>query len=118
MVEKTLIIEQGKIYWIDAEPHAGREEGGHSPRSGNIRRPVLVISNNRYNVGGMALVFPITSIKKMSRYLLPLKLKKPSQIILTQILGYDMVARRAKPSGFSVTSEQLDYLKQIVVHSV
>lgn len=118
MVEKMLSIEQGKVYWVDAEPHAGREEGGHSPKSGNIRRPVLVISNNRYNIGGMALVFPITSKKQKSRYLLPLNLKKPSQIILTQILGYDMIARKAEKSGFRVTGEQLDYLKQLVVHAV
>ncbi|MEB3365626.1 type II toxin-antitoxin system PemK/MazF family toxin [Lactobacillus sp. R2/2] len=41
--------KQGDIIWIDAEPHAGREEGGHNPQSGNIQRPAIVISNNAYN---------------------------------------------------------------------
>lgn len=111
---KTLNIKQGGIYWIDAEPHAGHEQGGNNPKSGNIRRPVIVVSNSIYNSQGLSIVFPITSSNKKSRYLLPVKLNKPSQIILTQILGYDMEARNAEYFGKSVSGKELDYLKTIV----
>lgn len=116
MVEKTLRIKQGGIYWIDAEPHAGREEGGHNVQTGNIKRPVVVVSNDHYNRTGMSIVFPITSTKKDSRYLLPVDLKKPSKIILTQLLGYDMIARNAKYMGYDVSDKQLNYLKTLVTH--
>ncbi|MCI1913278.1 MAG: type II toxin-antitoxin system PemK/MazF family toxin [Schleiferilactobacillus harbinensis] len=118
MAVKMLIIRQGSVYWVDTEPHAGREEGGHSPEENNDRRPVVVVSNNQYNGSGIALVFPITTKKRRSRYLLPIQLKKPSQIILTQILGYDMVARNAEYTGVSVSDEQLEYLKQIFIHTI
>ncbi|MDR0899330.1 MAG: type II toxin-antitoxin system PemK/MazF family toxin [Lactobacillaceae bacterium] len=106
-------IEQGKIYWVDAEPHSGREQGGHNPMSGNVRRPVVVVSNDGYGKTGMAIVFPITLNQTKSRYLMPINLKKPSQVILSQILGYDMVARRAEEYS-QITSQQLQYLKRIV----
>lgn len=111
-----LNIKQGEIYWIDAEPHSGREEGGHSSQHHNIRRPVVVVSNDHYNRQEMAIVFPITSKIKRSRYLLPIMLRKQSNIILTQILGYDMKARNAENSGYSVTKDELEFLKQIVAH--
>lgn len=120
MVEKqpSTSIVQGAIYWVDAEPHAGHERGGHDQKSGNVRRPVMVVSNNRYNQGGMALVFPITSKQRESRYLMPIQLKKPSQIICTQILGYDMFARRAVYAGYDVTADQLAFLRQVVSHAL
>lgn len=53
--------KQGDIIWIDAEPHAGREEGGHSFQSGNIQRPAIVISNNAYNQKtGLVICMPLT----------------------------------------------------------
>lgn len=106
-------IKQGQVYWVDVEPHAGREEGGHNAMTGNIRRPVIVVSNNHYNHAGMALVFPITSKRRKSRYLLPIMLKRPSQIILTQLLGYDMVARKAVAIDIVVSDEKVTYLKQV-----
>ncbi len=117
MDEKTLTIRQGAIYWVNAEPHLRREEGGHHQK-GNIRRPVVVVSNETYNQNGLAIVFPITSNQKKSRYLLPITLKKPSQILLTQILGYDMLAREAEYMGFDLTPRQLAYLKEILIHMV
>ena len=63
----------------------------------------------------MSIVFPITSKRLKSRYLLPITAKHPSSIILTQILGYDMLARNAEPLNASVSKEQLAYLKEIVL---
>lgn len=113
MAERTR-IKQGQLYWVDAEPHAGHEEGGHSHLAGNIRRPVVVVSNEQYNQSGMAIVFPVTSKKQHSRYLLPVMAKRPSSIILTQVLGYDMIARNATDMGVSVSKLQLDYLRKII----
>jgi mRNA interferase MazF len=31
-------IRQGDIVYLDADPHAGHEMGGHSPATGNVRR--------------------------------------------------------------------------------
>ncbi|WP_156166927.1 type II toxin-antitoxin system PemK/MazF family toxin [Levilactobacillus koreensis] len=45
MVKRTP-IKQGHLYWVDCEPHAGHEEGSHNIYTGNIRRPVVVVSNN------------------------------------------------------------------------
>ncbi|KRL54367.1 type II toxin-antitoxin system PemK/MazF family toxin [Furfurilactobacillus rossiae] len=53
--------EQGDIIFIDAEPHAGHETGGHDPRHGNIQRPLIVLSNTGYNqFTGMVSGMPIT----------------------------------------------------------
>ncbi len=41
--------QQGDLIFIDVEPHAGHEEGGHNPTSGNIRLPLVVLSNDGYN---------------------------------------------------------------------
>lgn len=111
---KKIPIKQGHLYWVDCEPHAGHEEGGHMATAGNIRRPVVVVSNNKYNDAGMSIVFPITSKKQVSRYLLPILAKKPSSIILSQILGYDMAARHATELEATITEKQLAYLKKIV----
>ncbi|SFB84551.1 mRNA interferase MazF [Fructobacillus durionis] len=118
MVEKTLSIKPGSVYWIDVEPHSGREQGGHLVSENNIRRPVVVVSNERYNEHNMALVFACTSTNKKNRYLLPIMLKKPSNIILSQILGYDMVSRNAQYMGFDVGQETLSYLRNIVMQYI
>ena len=75
----------------------------------------MVVSNNRYHQTGMALVFPITSKRQKNRYLLPIMLKRPSQIILTQLLGDDMVARKAVVMDAVISDEQVAYLKEIAV---
>jgi len=113
MAARTL-IRQGQLYWVDAEPHAGKEEGGHNRQNGNIRRPVVVVSNDSYNRVGLSIVFPVTSKRQINRYLMPVMAKHASSIILTQILGYDMFARNAKSMGISVSESELAYLKDVV----
>ncbi|WP_125713244.1 type II toxin-antitoxin system PemK/MazF family toxin [Companilactobacillus kedongensis] len=50
--------KQGDIMFIDAEPHAGVELGGHD----NIRRPIVVLSSSEYNRStGLISGMPITS---------------------------------------------------------
>lgn len=54
---------KGDIIIVDAEPHSGREYGGYDDIGGNIRRHMVVMSNNDYNEGtGMVLAMPITPL--------------------------------------------------------
>ncbi|MFD1471955.1 type II toxin-antitoxin system PemK/MazF family toxin [Companilactobacillus mishanensis] len=54
--------KQGDIIFIDSEPHARHEYGGHDPQSGNIQRPMIVLSSDAYNVqSGMVSGMVITS---------------------------------------------------------
>lgn len=88
---------QGDLIWIDAEPHAGHEYGGHNER--NIRRPMLVMSSSLYNERtGMVVGFPITS--KLPAYF-PVGLKIQEDkirgfAVLSNLLGYDFVARNGE----------------------
>lgn len=60
------MIEQGSIIYIDYEPHSGHELGGHDLKNGNIRRPMIVISNRNYNEKtGLVLGMGVTSNSKM-----------------------------------------------------
>lgn len=120
MIENTSQIKQGFLYRVDAEPHSGREAGGHNSRKVPIRRPVVVVSNDHYNQTGMALVFALTSNQRKSRYLSPTEaqLRKPSQIILTQVFGYDMLSCHAKPMNCKISDRQLEYLRSVVSHII
>ncbi|MCK8606439.1 type II toxin-antitoxin system PemK/MazF family toxin [Leuconostoc citreum] len=102
-----LYIKQGAIVFIDAEPHAGSEYGGHSATTGNIRRPVIVISGNDFNrvSGSFVMVFPITSKNKsLNPLAFPILTNKQEggikgYIMATQILGYDFEARSGEVVG-------------------
>ncbi len=60
-----MVVKQGDIIFIDAEPHAGEEQGGHDPDHGNIRRPAVVLSNDSYNqITPLVIIMPITSSTK------------------------------------------------------
>jgi len=60
------VIDQGAIIYIDYEPHSGHEMGGHDSKRGNIRRPMIVISNKKYNQKtGLVLGMGVTSSSKM-----------------------------------------------------
>jgi len=89
--------KQGDLIWIDAEPHAGHEYGGHSDK--NIRRPMLVMSSTLYNERtGMVVGFPVTS--KLPAYF-PVGLRiQGSKIhgfaVLSNLLGYDFLARNGE----------------------
>ncbi|WP_125565906.1 type II toxin-antitoxin system PemK/MazF family toxin [Companilactobacillus insicii] len=53
------------LSYIDFEPHSCHEYGGHNPDSGNIRRPMVVLSNSIYNKKtGLVIGLAITSASK------------------------------------------------------
>lgn len=98
------IVRQGDLIWIDAEPHAGREQGGHNPQKGNIRRPMLVISTSQYYRNtGLIIGMPITH-KKYSRIDILIPLEDPKSgingsVITYQMQNFDFQARHGKIVG-------------------
>ena len=90
--------QQGDLIWIDAEPHAGHEYGGHN--ANNIRRPMLVVSSTLYNSrSGMVVGFPITSKDLPLGFDFSLTIntsKIRGHAIVANILGYDFEARHGE----------------------
>ncbi|MFD1550136.1 type II toxin-antitoxin system PemK/MazF family toxin [Levilactobacillus fuyuanensis] len=98
MSGKVEYPKQGDLVWIDAEPHAGHEYGGHNAIS-NIRRPMLIISGDVYNERtGMVVGFPITSVVP-DGFPAGLKLENTEIhgiAVLSNVLGYDFAARNGE----------------------
>ncbi|WP_063558339.1 type II toxin-antitoxin system PemK/MazF family toxin [Lacticaseibacillus paracasei] len=93
------IPRQGDLIWIDSEPHAGHEYGGHNASLGNTYRPMLVVSDAAYNQRtGMIVGFPITHATKIKApFRIELSNHKISgYVILTGLLGYDYIVRSGK----------------------
>jgi len=96
--------QQGDIIFIDAEPHAGHEEGGHSPASGNIRRPLVVLSNDGYNrntkmIVGMPITSRILSDERLYVQVIEPKSGIKGSVITFMIPNYDYVARHGEIVG-------------------
>ena len=99
-----MMPKQGDLIFIDAEPHVGHEESGHDPQSGNIRRPMVVISNSGYNAAmGMVVCMPITSQKKSDARIYQAIVDYDSgingSVITFQIPNYDYQARHREVVG-------------------
>ncbi|WP_134644258.1 type II toxin-antitoxin system PemK/MazF family toxin [Weissella cibaria] len=108
-------IKQGDIFWVDSEPHAGSEFGGHNAKANNIRRPVVVVSGNMYNraQAPFVVVVPVTSGSSSQEaqnrlendpLALPILVKNGADethgfMFLHQLLGYDLEARNAEYVG-------------------
>lgn len=93
------------ILWINAEPKAGHEEGGHNKSKGNTYRPVLVCSSCKYNQYGFIVGMPITSHRgtdvsnPFNKMLVPIQTshhKVHGLIIPAKIVGYDYYARHGQ----------------------
>ncbi|WP_367297432.1 type II toxin-antitoxin system PemK/MazF family toxin [Loigolactobacillus coryniformis] len=97
--------EQKDIVVIDAEPHSGREYGGHEPQTGNVRRHMVVMSSSSYTrATGMILAMPITTALKYTnnpRYL-PILLTGGNKsgvkgfIALWQLQNFDFRSRNGE----------------------
>lgn len=99
-----MVVNQGDLIWIDAEPHAGHEQGGHDPENGNIRRPMIVLSTAAYfNQTGLILGMPITHAGSQREDIRPAINDKKSgirgSVIAYQIQNYDFRARHGKVIG-------------------
>ncbi|MDV7758001.1 type II toxin-antitoxin system PemK/MazF family toxin [Liquorilactobacillus mali] len=97
--------EQKDIVIVDAEPHSGREYGGHAPQTGNVRRHMVVMNSDSYTrATGMILAMPITTssrYKSNPRYL-PILLAGgykdgvKGYIALWQLQNFDYVSRNGE----------------------
>lgn len=119
MSKNKIIPKQGDLIWIDAEPHAGKEYGGHDPAKNNNRRPMLVISSDIYNERtGFVSVFPITH-HVPSRFPMKKKIHVDNidgYIVFAGLLGYDFEARHGKIVGqvdAFIKREALNYIEGI-----
>lgn len=96
--------KQGDIITIDAEPHSGKECGGHDAVNNNIRRHMVVISNSAYNrKTGMIMGMPVTTSnryendKRFQPILIPDQTNGvKGYICLWQCQNYDFVHRNGK----------------------
>lgn len=81
--------EQKDIVIIDAEPHSGKEYGGHSPEAGNVRRHMVVVNSSSYTrATSMILAMTITTSTKYNnnpRYL-PILLAGGKKMELNDLL--------------------------------
>jgi mRNA interferase MazF len=60
-VSRQLEIKRGSVYYAELDPTVGHEQAG--------RRPVLVVSDDRFNArSGTAIVMPLTSQKPKAGY--------------------------------------------------
>lgn len=94
---------QGDFVFLDAEPHAGHEIGGHSPSSGNVRRPFLVLSGDAYNQKtGFVYVMAISSKHRDSFFrqrIIDYASGINGDLLLTQVPQYDFSARHGEIVG-------------------
>ena len=101
--------KQGDIVFVDAEPHLGKEYGGHNLNAGNIRRPLIVLSNDDYNEAtGMVIgMFVTSSDKFMNEMLKPFadfESGVKGNIVLWQLPTYDAAARHLEVVGHAKPS--------------
>ncbi len=86
------IPDSSDIVWMDFDPQAGHEQGGH--------RPALVISPMNYNrLRGMVLCCPMTSRRKGYAFEVLVDGDPPSVVLADQIKSQDWRARGARFKG-------------------
>jgi mRNA interferase MazF len=111
--------KQWDIVWINAEPHAGHEYGGHNVNAQNTFRPMLVISSDEYNLRtGMIVGFPITHATNLEP---PFQFRIDGEkihgfVMLTGVLGYDYVARGGRVAEHVATRYRV--LAKAAMHDI
>ena len=108
--------KQGDIIYIDAEPHAGKEFGGHNPEQKYTRRPMIVLSNTDYNhatkmVIGMLVTHSNFGDPAWYEQFADFNSGVEGNIVLWQLPTYDALARHAEIVG-QVPDKLLKRLKQ------
>jgi mRNA interferase MazF len=82
--------EAGDIVMMEFDPQVGREQAK--------RRPVLVLTDQRYNrASGLAVVCPLTSKRKPYPFALPVMVDKvEGAVLVDQLKSMDWAGRKAK----------------------
>ena len=79
MVKKLYVPDRGDVVWVDFNPAKGREQAK--------TRPAIVISPKSYNQKtGLAIMCPVTSVKKGYPFEVVVKDKKVFGVILSDHL--------------------------------
>lgn len=113
--------KKGDVIVADAEPHSGREMGGHNPEEHNIRHHYVVISTSEYNQAtGMFVGMPIKTANYVNnpRYL-PILINGQKgtgvkgYVVLWQLQNFDFNARNGKVVNH-VNMNMLETLQQYV----
>ena len=100
-----IIPKQKDIIFIDYEPHSGKEYGGHDKK--NIRRPMVVLSNDAYNKAtGLVVGMPMTTVEKNNDRLY-MTIMVPNSfdtgikgnVVLWQIQNFDYRSRNVEIVG-------------------
>ncbi|MBI3633860.1 MAG: type II toxin-antitoxin system PemK/MazF family toxin [Candidatus Vogelbacteria bacterium] len=103
MVAKKYIPDQGDLVWLDFDPRRGHEQSG--------RRPAFVVSKKEYNQkSGLALVCPITSVRKGYPF--------EVEVITKKIKGYLLVDQVRTVDWFERGADFLDLAHAGVVEAV
>lgn len=109
---------KGDVIVLNAEPHSGKEFGGHNESSGNVRRHMIVMSSDAYNrATGMVLAMPITTSERRRNqpgYYPILIIGGNSNgvkgfVALWQLQNFDFKSRNGKIVN-KITSKQYDDL--------
>ena len=90
MVADSYVPDRGDVIWLNFDPQAGHEQGGH--------RPALVLSPKAYNGRtGLCLVAPITNQSKGYPFelTLPATGKTTGVVLCDQVRSIDWKARMA-----------------------
>jgi mRNA interferase MazF len=87
------VPESGDLIWLNFDPQAGREQGGH--------RPALILSPAGYNErAGLALACPITSHVKGYPFEVPISTAELRGVVLVDhVRSVDWRVRGAKKAG-------------------
>lgn len=90
MVRVQFVPERGDIVWINFSPRRGHEQKG--------KRPAFVLTVKNYNErSGLAIVCPVTSIKKGYPFEVEFMSRKIKGVILVdQMTSVDWAERRAR----------------------
>lgn len=83
------VPDRGDVIWIDFDPQAGREQGGH--------RPALVLSPASYNgLVGLLVCVPLTTKPKGYAFEVPLAGDPPSVVLADHVKSLDWRKRGAR----------------------
>lgn len=96
--------KRGDIVFVDVEPHMGKEYGGHDVESGNIRRPLIVLSNSDYNFATGMIIGMVVTSRDFSdstwyRSFADFESGVKGNIVLWQLPTYDFAARNGEVVG-------------------
>ncbi|WP_241576744.1 endoribonuclease MazF [Rosenbergiella collisarenosi] len=98
------VPDAGHLIWIDFDPVAGHEQGGH--------RPAVVLSPFQYNNPvSLLLCVPCTTKVKGYPFEVVLSGQPDSVALADQVTSIDWRARKVKHKG-NVTAEELSEIRE------